>query len=181
MICPCQHLLRGTASNVAFDNHPKIVQSRPGYSANRIMAKEFCNKWKFWINGYLPLCLLTTSIMERSWQPRPNRWSYGISYGTWTNENCELFPISRPAWTKCSLDKPLLLAPALPLALKMACYTFWRAQFSAYCQVELSIWTAFWCSIQIMHPFYRSATNERATVWFHVDSAFTKFVKIYST
>ncbi len=36
---------------------------------------------------------LTTSIMERSWQPRPSRWSYGISYATWKIVNCELFPM----------------------------------------------------------------------------------------
>ncbi len=59
----------------------------------------------------------------------------------------------------------------------------WRVRRSAKAKfiiTNLSIWTAFRCWIQIVHPFDRSATNKRATAWFHVDSTVAKVGRIDS-
>ncbi len=46
--------------------------------------------------SHLSRCVtnLRACIMDRSWQPRPNRWSYDISYATRKIEKWELFPMS---------------------------------------------------------------------------------------
>ncbi len=79
--------------------------------------------------------------------------------------------LSRLHRTKNTRDNPPCIVQALPPALKMVCSTACRAQCSTFWQVEIFIWTAFSCWIQIVHPFYRSATNKWATARFHVDSA----------
>ncbi len=114
----------------------------------------------------------------KNWQPQPNRWSYDISYSTDKIANSFQWVLSRLHRTKYRRDTPLFIAQALPPALKMACQTICRAQFSTYCRVEISIWTAFWCWINIMHPFDRRTTNKRVTAWFYVDSAIAKIGKL---
>ncbi len=54
------------------------------------MNEWTCNSFRLWTS----IDHLTTSIMGRNWQPRLNRWSHGISCGTWKIANCELFPMS---------------------------------------------------------------------------------------
>ncbi len=87
------HPLRDLMSCLKFRNH--MLVSVPG-------KKGKIHQWSPWsffhwskhlVTIVEPLIrkLLTTSIMEQSWQPRPNRWSHGISYGTWMknrNECC---------------------------------------------------------------------------------------------
>ncbi len=55
----------------------------------------------------------------------------------------------------------------------------WRVIRSAgrnfWAIAKIFIWTSFWCWIQIMHSFYCSTTNKKATAWFHVDSAIVNY------
>ncbi len=85
--------------------------------------------------------------------------------------------LSRLHRTKYILDKPLCIAQALLLVLKMVCQTVCRAQFSTLWRFKVFIWSDFRCWILIVHSFDRSTTNKRATARFHVDFAIAKVGK----
>ncbi len=83
-----------------------------------------------------PTNLPTTAKPSIRWQQLMNNMQIASSF-QWV--------LSRLHRTKYKRDNPPYIVQARPPALKMACKTACRAQFSTLWQVEIVIWTALSC------------------------------------